>query len=385
MTRAAEGAVRHYLIVETGSTGHLLVFVRILALQAVAEGHAVTVALRSDVLGTPEYHLHLAPHADRIAVVAWDKGVSAASLAELARQRSSTDVVIPHADPYVGIIALARRGGSPPQLHLMVVRDPRWESPAPLPRRVKNLVKLLSARLAMRRKAMRVVWLREPGYARTGREFGAVDPFIPDGTFDEIRARAASTRAVLDERAPVFWVGVTGALSAHKNVALVVDAIVQAARLRPDLALGLAVIGPSSPSTGIDAAEVRSLCASARVATFIDDRLLTNFEMNATVGALDAVVMAYSTHSPNSTLGKAYVLGTRVVGAGAPSIRRFVASLGGWESDLSSDAIARNILAAYHAPAPAPHEGELSPSEFARSVLGLVPPAPPSTEQGEDV
>ncbi len=102
----------------------------------------------------------------------------------------------------------------------------------------------------------------------------------------------------------------------------------------------------------------------------MDDRLLTNDEINVVVAAADTVIMAYSTHSPNSTLGKAYVLGTSIVAAGSRSIHRFVRNVGfDLVSPLEVNAIAENLTLAMDRAAPPRHPGALSAIEFADQLL----------------
>jgi len=363
---------RTYLIVESGHTGHLLVFVRILARAAVSSGARVTVALTRAAKDSPEYRLHLLGLSEAVDVATWDGSLSPRALRNLAARSGATDIVIPHADPVVGGLVLGWPLLSHVRLHLLIMRDPRWEKPAPFRRRMKNLAKLAAIRLVSKTPRARVVWLREPGYRSDNQELSAVDPFVPDGSIAEIEAAAAAARAELLGSAPVFWFGITGAISRHKNVALVVEALSRLKSIRPDLPIGFALIGPVGDNLGITIEGITKACADAGVPTFIDDRKLSNFEMNAAVGGLDAVVMAYSTHSPNSTLGKAWILGTRVVAAGPDSIRRFVRSIdAGFESALTIGGIAGSMSAAYDAPAPAGRTGALSVTDFASSVLGI--------------
>jgi len=253
------------------------------------------------------------------------------------------------------------------------MRDPRWEAPASPSRKAKNLFKLALANGVGRRRGVRVVWLREPLHRPAGAEEVAIDPFIADGSWEEIQAEAAKVRMQLQSTSPSFWFGVVGALSGRKNIPLILNAIAEVASTTPRPDIGFAAIGPLSGDDGVTEAFLLDACANAGVACWVDNRVLTNFEMNAAVSALDAVVMAYSSYSPNSTLGKAYVLGTRLVAAGPPSIRRFVRQIGvGWESELSRPALAASLTKAAAAVAPETHHNDISSVDFAAAVLGIV-------------
>jgi hypothetical protein len=367
-----DAKVRTFLIVESGFTGHLLVFVRVLAMAALQNGSRVTLALRPAALSSDEFDLHLGELSGLVDVVTWEGALTVPVLASLARKAAASDIVVPHADPSVGRLLAGSLTLREFAVHLLIMRDPRWEIPAPLPRRAKNAVKLAVITVLEKLPGVRVVWLREPGYVRRENHHAAIDPFIADGTAQEIAAAARDIRSSLQSTAPVFWVGVTGAISRHKNIPLIVDAVCAAKERQPELQLGLAFIGPIGSDLGMELDEIVDRCASALVPLYVDDRKLSNFEMNGVVGALDAVVMAYSTHSPNSTLGKAWVLGTRVIAAGPRSIRRFVRSIGaGFESALTVTGLAKSLMAAYDSARPPAHPAQLSVGDFTDSVLGL--------------
>ena len=362
---------RTVLIIEGGSTGHLLVYVRVLASFALDRGDSVIVALSASAFESMEYGTHLQELGDRVAFVKLPERLTPRAIDDLALEVQADRIVIPHADPIVGALALRWRRRASADLRLLIMRDPRWERPATAKRRIKAMIKLLLSRRLERSVGTTVLWLREPQHAPTGKEQVAVDPFIADGTWAEIEDGSGGIRTKLNEVAAVFWFGVTGAISAHKNLPLILQAMEQLRAMSPDAAFGLAVIGPISPQSGVSEQMIRERCGDIGIPCYVDDRLLTNFEMNSVIAALEAVLMVYSTHSPNSTLGKAYVLGTRLIAAGPPSIRGFVRALdAGWESDVSGGAITLNLARALVSNPPDSHHGAASSNDFARSVLG---------------
>jgi glycosyltransferase involved in cell wall biosynthesis len=233
-------------------------------------------------------------------------------------------VVVPHGDE------LATRLGAsvrrvPCQLVLLIMRDPRWERPAAPARWAKNLLKLLLLRRADLRKNVYLVWLRHFGYSGPDRH--VVDPYVGDGGFEEIRAAGRALRTRLSLSDNTFWFLVTGAVTDRKNVPLIASALSRLQRAEPTRRLGLAIIGPHRTSYPIDAQSLQALTGGS-FPIVSDDRLLSNFEMNAAISGADAVVMAYDTHSPNSTMLKARALGTKLIVAGPPSVRAFARDMG---------------------------------------------------------
>ncbi|GAB3143872.1 hypothetical protein [Marisediminicola antarctica] len=363
-----------FLIVEERASGHLLVFVRVVAEHALAAGHSVIVALPPSARASSEFSKHLSGLLGRVQWLDLVGVVTPATVNVLARESQADVAVVPHGDELATRYAFSL--GVRPlacAVRLLIMRDPRWEKPAPLQRRFRNAVKLALVRLASLKRGVEVVWLREPSFTPgSSTQSFAIDPFIADGSWEAIDAEAAHLRSNLKMHPDVFWFGMTGAITDRKNLPMVLKSLALFLEARPDAQIGFAIIGPIVSDQGLTADWVRAETSRLDLALVIVNRLLSNFEMNAAVAALDAVVMAYSTHSPNSTLGKAHVLGTRLVAAGPPSVRGFVRALdAGWESVLEATAMAENLELAWEAAPPAKHPDAIPESGFARSLLGL--------------
>ncbi|TFV96960.1 hypothetical protein E4M00_12955 [Leifsonia flava] len=250
------------------------------------------------------------------------------------------------------------------------MRDPRWEVPAPLRRRIKNLAKLKLLERASRKRNVTVVWLREPAFASSGTELFAVDPFIADATFAELVADSQRLKKKLDLRPDRLWLCITGAITDRKNVPLVLEALrILAERVGRDQ-FGLLLFGPVR-TTASDKAGWIAYADTHNLLIRIEDSLISNREMNAVMLASDISVMAYSTHSPNSTLGKAFALGVRIAVAGPPSVVGFAAKVGnGATSTLDARGLAEAILATVKF-TPEVRFDAVSEAKFARSVLGI--------------
>lgn len=313
---------RRVLVVEERSSGHLLVFVRLIASYSLSMGDQVFLALGRPVPETAEYRENLSDL--NVPTAVFEGPLTRARLERLASNVGADLVVVPHGDE-LG----ARLGASLYRVRcplvLLIMRDPRWERPTAPARRARNLLKLLFLRRADLRRNVNLVWLRHFGYS--GPDRYVVDPYVGDGSVEEIRVAGLALRARLSLTDSTFWFVITGAITDRKNVRLIAWALSRLQRARPERIFGLALIGPHRTTYPIDAQSLRALTGGA-FPIVNDDRLLSNFEMNAVISGADAVVMAYDTHSPNSTMLKARVLGTRLVVAGPPSLRAFARDMG---------------------------------------------------------
>lgn len=358
------------LIIEGGSSGHLLVYVRTIASQALAGGSRVVVALAERAVSSPEFILHLSEIEAKIELEVIPKALTPGDVERIARRVQADLTVIPHGDVLASKLALAFRYRGPGTLALLVMRDPRWERPAPLKRRLRNLLKLALLKRVSRYENVKLVWLRQPGYISNGSELAAIDPFIAGGTLGEMDEGAKSLSISLSLKPDIFWFLVTGAVTRRKNVPLLIESMERLCRLDVSSRIGLVIVGPLSTESGLSEDWIAERCFEIGVECRIDNRLITNFEMNCAILAADAVVMVYSSHSPNSTLGKAMVLGARLVAAGPPSIRGFVKGVNvGFESELNPDAIASNLLKAMASSKQPPRLDLLTESQFAAALL----------------
>lgn len=359
------------MIVEERSSGHLLVYVRILAQFALDRGDRVVVAMPADVMSSVEFSLHLAPLEGTVEFIDCSAPLSPKIITGLARTVGADVTVVPHGDEVATRFALAFPSKAVGRTRLLIMRDPRWEYPSAPKRLLRNATKLLLLRIASARRGLDVIWLREPSFNPRSGSLFARDPFIGQDNREHIEGAARALRAELSMAPEVFWFGMTGGITARKNVPLVLEALGKLRESRPGAEIGFATVGPIDGGSGVTSESIAAECAAMGVAVLVQDRIIENDEMNAVVLALDSVVMAYSSYSPNSTLGKAYVLGTRVVAAGPPSVRRFVRALdAGWDSDLEAESIARSMGSALDSPEPRAHPGAISSAEFCRAVIG---------------
>lgn len=292
-------------IVELTSTGHHLVYVRLIAEALRKAGHAVVLVTRSGVLDSQAYGDNLADR-DLVRVVAVDDGTSP----DVALQQALVDaavgdevLVLPNADPHLlallGRRARSRRG---PRIVALVMQAKGPLLAGGARRTIKSVVKRVVTRLLATDPGVEV--LRLGPASALGVRGVAPDPVVVDERSD--------VSWITDQLDPSrTWFGLVGVIDAWKNPLLVAEAF---SALGESSDAGLLVVGPVSPALREDLKEAEKMAGGRLV---VLDRTLTNGEFNSIVAELWATVCAYSTHAPNSTVAKSAVLGTRVVAAGS--------------------------------------------------------------------
>lgn len=357
---------RRVLIAESGKSGHLLVYVREVAAAAIGRGDDVTIALSQTSRSSLEFKLNL----ERLDVTFVDlpKGNLLNALTSLAAEHNADAVIVPHADPLIPHVALRGYRGDG-RLRLLLMRDPHLEHAGTLPRLVRKLAKILACRVVNFRSRVDLVWLRPFGYK--GRELHVTDPFVADGTLDDFRKEGNAIRSKLSLSADRFWFVVTGAITPRKNVPLILDALSLLVVQKPGVRVGLALIGPLRGGSELGVTRLKESAESGGFSLVIDDRLLSNREMNSVVTMADSVVMAYTTPNPNSTLVKARALGSRLVVAGPYPVRAFAHSLGYQRTCvLNVSALATQMALVIDDSSPQPDFTIASSENFATGLLG---------------
>lgn len=363
------------LLAEPGYSGHVFVYLALLARHATDSGNDVTCLISRPGYTSTEYDRHLRG-VPGLSVQSVPSPVRLEDIERASIAAHSDVVVIPNGDLYVQDVARKGWAGLG-VLRLLVMRDPRWEKPARLPRRLKLIAKMSLIQIAAAR-GVEIVWLRQPGYS--GPERHANDPVICEGTITDVLNRGRELSEELSMHSDTFWFGMTGAIGPHKNLPLVMEALVALHHAAPGRNFGFALLGPLSESLGHDEEAINDMLGALPFQTRRRAGVMTNEEMNAAVSALDCVIMAYSTSSPNSTLGKAAAFGTRVAAAGDSSISAFVADLGmGPTTRLEVQDLASLLEERLTTPSPQPRE-DLLLDKFCGVLV-----APPNTTGGSNI
>ena len=368
----ALGPGSRVLMVELGGQGHRFYYVRLLVEEALSRGARVALVTRLDPITRDHLEVHLGDVLDRVEVMelptpGWS------DVESVARDWQPNLTVVPEADHYV--LRLLARGGwrAPGTLSLVIMRARVPSVGTPLRSSVANVVKAIGVTSLLLMPGIRLRVLRGQTWSSGGWWPSVNDPATLQVTADDV-AELRSRWGLEPDR---FWVGVLGAVTENKNLPLVVEAVSDVAG---DHSIGLLVAGRIAPSIQPAMPELEQQLAAAGAAFVVQDRLLTDIELDASVAAIDCMALAYSHNGPSGTFGKALLAGTRVISAGSPALRRdsrAAPDLSVWVP-LTAAAVADGIRGAIAAPPAAPMvlpDGHA----FAVAVLGADETGRPAT------
>lgn len=343
-------------VFEPGHSGHLFAFVRLLIEECARRGWEALLITTRSAVDSEEYGMHLGDIQAQFSVAFVPVEWKARDVHRVAKANSVTRIVVPHGDVAIFPLAVANLMSNRIPITALIMRDPRWNSGSLSLSRCKGFIKLAALRLVDCMVWCNIVWLRESTFAGPARYRYVRDPFIASGTMSQIRAMAHTRSLTIRAGDDRYWLLVTGAISGRKNLRMILSALAIAGRSGREY--GLWIFGPIKADAGISEDGVKRFAEEHGLHTIVENRHISNFEMNVAVAAVDAIVMAYSSHSPNSTMGKAAHLGTRAIVAGPPSVQRFARSIpGSLVCDLNLESLASII--------------EMAPS---RAPLQLVEP-----------
>lgn len=340
----------HVLISERDPGGHRLVYVKLLARDALASGIEVTLALTDEVLNDVRFALHLAELHNSVRIVRLEEQASLHNTQRLAQEVGASFAVVPDGLPYGLDMLTGRRLRKGPRLRLVIMNDPRWSMANRSGLRLRERWKMLFFKLAELRPSQDLYWLRAPGYYSSKEKY-VTDPIVLDGSIEQIRHDAKELRRELDMSPDTFWFGIVGSLEKRKNIPMLLEAAVHVVS-QTTQPVGIALLGPwfsdsVPPETDI------TLAATSGIRIVRRHQHMTNYELNVAISALDCVVLPYSTSAPNSTMAKASSLGIRVAAAGPPSFCRFAEEITGRPGvPLQADCLGRELLRALKSPSP---------------------------------
>jgi len=346
------------LIVEGTVSGHRLYYVRILASHLAQSGWNVTVVTRTGGLETKEALLHLAGLSESVSLVE-SESLRLCDIESISRDVSAVLTVVPDGDWLLKELPkrVGWRGSG--KLKFLIMREDSQSANA-----AKKLLGTVSKRILRtlvgtfpRVSAVTLksaVWMgRQRNIAR--------DPVTRLAKSTDLIHAAA--RFGLDDGR--YWFAIVGAISARKNLSLVAQAISEFG----DDRIGFLVAGLCPTDELAKAQPWMDRLRTKGVKVVVLNRLLTDLEVDSFVGAVDCVVLAHSNEGPSGLFGKAAGYGTRVVAAGAVSLRvdtAFIPNLATW-APLSVPDVANALEAASVKPAPSKVDG-LGPDDFARAM-----------------
>jgi len=339
--------------------GHRLGYVRRIVDEALARGAKPIVVAVTGTKTSDEYGTHLAEVAGTVSVTEVEE-LTLTSVKHALPSIFDGPLIFPDGDRWLGLLARARApwtGGS----RVLVMR-PTGQSTSGLTRALQTVMKKMLRRVVGCRPGIDVFTLASSATAHLGaREVRDPVTFAaaPERIADMRRAWAEDA-----EPANIYWFGVIGALGARKNIDIIASAV--ASIDQPNI--GLALLGRATPDEEAMTAWTACLRKSGG-RYFRDSRQLSDEDFDAAVAALDCVILAHSNEGPSGVFGKARAAGTRVIAAGAKSLKRdarLAPDLATWVP-LEEATLTRALADAVGMPAPGPSAPESA--SFARRLI----------------
>lgn len=348
--------MRSTLIVLANGGGHRLNYVSLLLREQIARGQRTYLLLPEDA---PKelLRLHLGDHLDPSVSVAFLSRVSFRAAIATARRRACNLIVFPDGDTYVRDLAWRFLPRSV-EVNVLVMRSASRRGRG-APERIRLGAKRLLLAVARRRRQVNCFDLVSPvSFAIQPKTHAIPDP---------ITWTPGESPASLDPRTQ--WIVVVGALTPRKNIPEVIEGLLRAQT--PHIGLFLAGMIDDDYRQVVQTFLDRATKAGLPIRT--EFRPLEEGELDSIIGQAACVVMAHTNEGPSGILGKTLMAGTRVLAAGAISLREELALIPdpgrGW-TNITPEAISELLDQVLQAPAPSPISLP-SESTFARGLLGF--------------
>lgn len=302
---------RHVLVVEDNSDGHRLHYVKLLVREALEADMSVTIATNSLARLSAEWRMYLGDVESQISTIEIDEfGVGAVEL--LATELAVDHVVVPDGDAFA--YALARPGSwtGRATVSALVMRAAGQQSSIPGMAGLKTALKRSLLLVANFRRNVSIRVLKSSSWQGSSMPRALRDPVT-------IHPHRYLGERLIEKESPLprYWFGVVGVVDPRKNLPLIAKAL--ASLERSDV--GLIVAGRLQPGVREAAEHDLARLSKAGAMVKVVNRLLEDDELDQLISDLDCVVLAHSNEGPSGIFGKAVASGTRVVAAGAKSLK----------------------------------------------------------------
>jgi hypothetical protein len=302
----------HTVIVEDQPDGHRLYYVRLLVAESLSRGDTVTLILGESAKATEEFATHLAGIGANVQILFHDD-MRLRSVLRAAFRIKADHIVIPDADTDLLWLAFGpRRGARNLTISALVMREETGPSSIPGFQRLRTLIKQLCFRMADRRRNTSMFVLRSTMWAGKSKLPHARDPITLTATSEDIRRVAKEWRLDSDR----YWFGVLGKISSRKNIPLLLCAIRKSGLKN----VGLLVAGKCDTDV-LESLESFIEASTSSAEVVVINRQLTEVELDSAVQTIDCLVAAHTNEGPSGLLGKAAAAKTRIVAAGALSLK----------------------------------------------------------------
>lgn len=354
------------LVVEDNPSGHRLMYVRELVNFGRAHGWTVHVAFTPEVIASPQKQLILPELPEGVELVTFEGDATASTLARLSRRMHADVTIVTEGDELAMRLALAPRWRGHGVLSMLAMRDPEVEHAQGAKRRAVLGLKSLLFRTVDRRRNLRLHRLRS-GLEHPAPRV-AIEPVPCDVTPEE--TERLRTEWQLTEG--LFWVTVVGVIGERKNLPAVIETVRIHADRHGAEAIGLLVAGRMHDDVRAATADPLDELRRVGVAVRVIDRVLSGGELDTAIDLCDCVVAAHSLEAPSAVIAKAGALGTRVLGAGAQSVKRDTEALPAarW-APLDPSAMAEMLAQLIAVPGPI-ERLELGSEQFCAALYGVT-------------
>ncbi|PPF67801.1 hypothetical protein C5E16_08375 [Clavibacter michiganensis] len=277
------------------------------------------------------------------------------------KQLGARRIIVPDGDQQL-LAALMRVGRNLPHVTLLVMREPDVRFPAgPMPV-MRQGVKLTTMHALRLRQSARVTVLKSALWSGKSSFQVANDPVTLSASREDMDRLRGDWGMSPSRR----WFAILGAITERKNLPLIAEAYSRVADERTGILIAGAV-------DAVEMARAKPSLDDARErggAVMIVNRMLTDVELDAAVTLAHCVVLAHSNEGPSGILGKAVMSGTRLLTAGALSLKGDAAKVPGSATwcELTTKAIAHDLEFATSKSAPEPAL-DMGSSRFTAALL----------------
>ncbi|MDP9825002.1 glycosyltransferase family 4 protein [Kineosporia succinea] len=272
--------------------------------------------LTPECVAAPEFATHLRPIAQQVQIVE-TTAFSLATVQRIAREFRAHRVVIPDGDGHLLEVARRTPAEGDASVALLCMRARSQPGRA---NQLKFRAKEIAKSTARMRPGVEVYDLAS-SMSGSPRHWEVPDPI----EFAASPADVADFRRRHRMNDGRFWFAVVGAITARKNLTLIIAALKGLAAAEVGLLLAGRVDPAleSSLAPELDALE-RQGVAVRRVPGPMDD-----VQFDAAVQAADGHVLAYDNEGPSGIFGKAVLAGRRIVAAGSETLKADCDASGG--------------------------------------------------------
>lgn len=312
---------RRIVVLEPNFRGHRMDYVKQLWERAPALNVELVLASSSDTLTSDEYRLRfgpvqpnprfidLGPLPDIRSREYWDWLTK--SVMYVVEVETPDRLVILEGDKFLPYLVLRRRPRGARKITILIMRYP--EKSMVRSRALMAAVAKVLLALIARLRGHDVVALA-PSDGNLTRHKSSLVRWVPDPiSLSASNESIAAYRKAVSMISGSFWFGLFGHITERKCADLVARAAAEVATIAP---CGLLIAGRFGDGERERCASAFDALVSAGGQLIIDDRLLSDEELDSAIGAVDAVVIAYTTPGPSGILAKATAMSKALLVAG---------------------------------------------------------------------